>query len=177
VLVRISALSAFLILVLIAAGCGGGGSSSNERSSGQSSGSGDGSKTAFIDEADSVCTGYQAERQPIEVEIKAIEDSANPESPQNLRRLGELLDQVIAAAEVELGSLRELEPPQADEATIETMLDTAQEANGLGTEAAEALEEGETSAFSKLAKEIEAANDRAKSIAESYGLKVCGQAP
>ena len=57
------------------------------------------------------------------------------------------------------------------------MLDTAQEGNGLGSEAADGLEEGETAGFSELAREIEAANNRAKGMAESYGLKVCGQAP
>ena len=80
-------------------------------------------------------------------------------------------------AEGELESLRELEPPQADRATIGTMLDTAQKANGLGGEAAAALEAGETSEFGGLAKEIEALNNRAKGMAEGYGLKVCGQAP
>jgi hypothetical protein len=170
VLVRISVLSAFLALIVIAAGCGGGGSSSSSSSAANS-------KAAFIEEADGQCSGFQKERQPIEEEIEAIEGSADPESPKNLRRLGELLDEVIAAAEVELESIRELEPPPADEATIEKMLDTAQEGNGLGSEAAEALEEGETSEFSELSKGIEAANNRARGMAESYGLKVCGQAP
>ena len=57
------------------------------------------------------------------------------------------------------------------------MLDAAQEGNGLGAEAGKALEEGRTSGFGKRAKQIEAANNRAKAIAESYGFKVCGQAP
>jgi hypothetical protein len=86
------------------------------------------------------------------------------------------LKEAVADAEVELESIGELEPPPADEATIEKMLDTAQEGNSLGVEAAEALEEGETSRFGELAKEVEAVNNRAKGIAEGYGLKVCGQA-
>jgi hypothetical protein len=178
VLARLSVLSAFLVLLAIVAGCGGGGSSSVETSSGQPPESAGSSKAAFfIEEADARCSDYQAERQPLEVEIEAIERSANPESPKNLLRLGELLNEAIAAAEVELGSIRELEPPQADEATIEKMLATAQEANDLGTEAGEALEAGDTSRFGELAKELEAINNRAKGIAEGYGLKVCGQAP
>lgn len=167
VFVRLSVLSAFLVLLVVAAGCGGGGSSSSSTNS----------KAAFIEEADARCSDYQAERQPIEEELEAIEQSANPESPKNLLRLGELLNEAIAAAEVEVESIRELEPPPADQATIGKMLDTAQEANGVGAEAGEALEVGDTSRFGELAKELEAVNNRAKGMAEGYGLKVCAQAP
>jgi hypothetical protein len=177
-LVRISVLSAFLVLLVIASGCGGGGSSAVETSSGNPGAeSAQYPKQAFITEADGLCSDFQAKSKPIRNEIESIERSANPESPQNLVRLGELLNESIAAAEANLESIRELEPPKADEATIEKMLNSAQEGNGLGAEAGKALEEGETSGFGRRAKKIEAANDRAKAIAESYGFKVCGQAP
>jgi hypothetical protein len=178
VVVRVSVLSPFLVLIVIAAGCGGGGSSSAETSSGYPGAqSAQYPKEAFIAEADGLCSDFQAKAQPIRNEIETIERSANPESPQNLVRLGELLNKSIAEAEANLLSIRELEPPEADEATIEKMLNSAQEGNGLGAEAGNALEEGKTSGFGKRAKEIEAANNRAKAIAESYGFKVCGQAP
>ena len=177
-LARLSIFFAFLALIAIVAGCGGGGSSSVETSSGHPPGqSAEFPKEAFIAEADAVCSDYQAKRQPIRDEIEAIENSANPESPKHVVQLGELLKQVIVAAEIELESIRELEPPQADDAIIKKMLDTAAKGNGLGVEAADALEEGETSRFGELAKEIEAVNNRAKGMAEGYGLRVCGQAP
>jgi hypothetical protein len=178
-LVRLSVLSAVLVLLVIVAGCGGGGSSSStvEVSPGdQAEGRGI-EKAEFIKEADGLCSDFQAKSKPIRNEIETIERSANPESPQNLVRLGELLNKSIGEAEANLESIRELEPPEADEATIEEMLNSAQEGNGLGSEAGNALEEGNISGFGKRAKEIEAANNRAKAIAESYGFKVCGQAP
>jgi hypothetical protein len=177
-LVRISVLSAFLVLLVIVAGCGGGGSSSVETSSGYPGGeSFQDPKETFIAEADALCSDFKAKAKPIRDEIETIEGLANPESPKNLVRLGELLNESIGEAEANLESIRELEPPEADEATIEKMLNSAQEGNGLGSEAGNALEEGNTSGFAKRAKEIEAANNRAKAIAEGYGFKVCGQAP
>lgn len=177
-LVRISILSAFLVLLVIVAGCGGGGSSSVETSSGYPGGlSVQYPKEDFIAEADALCSDFQAKAKPIRDEIETIERSANPESPKNLVRLGVLLNESIAEAEANLESIRELEPPKADEATIEKMLNSAQEGDGLGAEVGTALEEGKTSQFGKRAKEIEAANNRAKAIAEGYGFKVCGQAP
>jgi len=178
VLARLSVLCAFLALIVVVAACGGGGSSSTvEVNSGRQPEGPETEKEDFIAEADAQCSDYQAKRKPIEGEIEAIEVSANPESPKNLVALGGLLHKAIEAAEVELESLRELQPPQADEATVEKMLGTAEEGNGLGAEAADALEEGELSRFGELGKEVQAVNNRAKGIAESYGLKVCGQAP
>jgi len=175
VLARLSVFSAFLVLLVIVAGCGGGGSSSVETNSGQPPESAESAKEAFIEEADAACSDYQAKRQPIKEEIETIEGSANPESPKNVVRLGELLKEAIAAADVELESIRELEPPQGDEATIGKMLELAQEDNDLGGEVADALEEGETSRVGELTNEVEAVANRAKGIAEGYGLKVCGQ--
>jgi hypothetical protein len=177
VLVRISTAFAFLAVLVIVAGCGGGGSSSAETSSGSPQESGELTKAAFIEEADALCSAYQDQTEPIRDEIEGIEKSSNPESPKNVVRLGELLGEAVATAEGELESIRELEPPQADASTLETMLDTAQEGNGSAAEYGEALEEGETSRFGDLGKETEAANNRAKGMAEGYGLKVCGQAP
>lgn len=178
VLARLSVLFAFLALIMVVAGCGGGSSSSTiETSSGYPPGqSAEYPKEAFIEEADALCSDYQAKVAPIKAELEELEKAPNPESPQNEKMLGELLNEAIAEAEAELDSLRELEPPQADAATIEKMLDTAQEGNGLGTETAEALEDGDTSRFRELVKEVEATNNRAKGMAEGYGLKVCGQA-
>lgn len=180
-LVRVTALFAALASLLaigaLFAGCGGG--SSGETTAGgapESSESSEVSKAGFIEEADAVCKSYQAERKPIQAEIEAIEGGSNPESPKNVVRLGELLREAIAGAEGELESIRELQPPQADKATIGKMLDTAQEGNARGIEAAEALEEGETKRFGELAPEVETTNNRAKRLAEAYGLKVCGQA-
>jgi hypothetical protein len=80
-------------------------------------------------------------------------------------------------AESELESIRELGVPQGDEATIEKLLDTAEEGNALVGEGAAALEEGDTQRFGELAAEGEAINHRATKLAENYGLKVCGQSP
>jgi hypothetical protein len=173
--VRPLAVLAALALIVVVAGCGGGGSSSGETGSGRPPRSAATEKADFIGEADAVCSEYQAKRGPIKEEIEAIEGSANPESPKNVVRLGGLLKEAIVAANVELESIRELQPPPGDEPTIEKMVELAQEDNDLGGEVADALEEGETALLSELTSEVKAVANRAKGIAEGYGLKVCGQ--
>jgi hypothetical protein len=84
---------------------------------------------------------------------------------------------LIVDAEAELDSIREIEPPQGDASTIEAILGLAEEGNELGAEAAQALEEGETSRIGEIATRSEAVKNRATGMAEGYGLKECGQAP
>jgi hypothetical protein len=174
---RLSFLFAFLALIAAVAGCGGGGSSTDEtRPAEAPAQSSEGAKEAFIEEADALCSDYQAKVAPIKAELEELEGEAEPESPENELALGEVLGEAIAEAEAELEALRELEPPPGDSATIEKMLGTAEEGNALGTEAAAALEEGDTSRFAELSKSVQSTNGRATRIAESYGFKVCGQA-
>jgi hypothetical protein len=169
VLARVSVLCAFLALIVVVAGCGGGGSSTEETN--------EITKASFIEEADSQCGEYQAEVAPIKIELEALEKVAEPESPENEKQIGELLREAGGYAESELESIRELGVPQGDEATIEKLLDTAEEGNALVGEGAAALEEGDTQRFGELAAEGEAINHRATKLAENYGLKVCGQSP
>jgi hypothetical protein len=174
---RLAVLFASLALIAAVAGCGGGGSSTDEtRPTEAPAQTSEGAKEAFIEEADALCTDYQAKVAPIKAELEELEGEAEPESPENELALGEVLGEAIAEAEAELEALRELEPPPGDSATIEKMLATAEEGNALGTEAAGALEEGDTSRFGELAGEVQATNNRAKTIAEGYGFQVCGQA-
>ena len=114
-------------------------------------------KEAFIAEADGLCSDFQAKSKPIRNEIETIERSANPESPQNLVRLGEPLNESIAEAEANLESIRELDPPKADQATIERCWTRRRKATASAPKPAKALEEGRTSGFGKRAKQIEAA--------------------
>jgi hypothetical protein len=179
VFVRLAVILASLALIAAVAGCGGGGSSSSattSTTSGQTEESGGVSKATFIKEGDAICTEYQAEVAPIKAELEELEGVKEPESPANLKKLGGLLNEALAGAETELESLRGLEPPAADEATIEKMVDTAEEGNGLAGEGASALEEGDVQRFGALVGEGEAINARATKLAESYGFKVCGQA-
>jgi hypothetical protein len=177
VFARLSVLCASLALIAVVAGCGGGGGSSSGGSTAEgSSGSGGVSKAAFIEEADAVCTEYQSEVAPIKAELEELEGVKEPESPANLKNLGGLLGEALADAETELESIRELEFPSADEPTLEKMLDTAEEGNGLAGEGAKALEEGDVQKFGTLVAEGETINAQATKTAESYGFKVCGQA-
>lgn len=165
VVARLSLVFACLVVVAAVAGCGGGSSSSESGNT----------KAAFIEEADTVCGEYQAEVAPIKGELETLENVAEPESPNNEKQIGELLNEALAAAEVELESIRELEVPAGDEATIEKLLGTAEEGNTVAAEGATALEEANTEGFSELVSEGEAINHRATKMAENYGLKVCGQ--
>jgi uncharacterized membrane protein YqiK len=162
-----------LVVVGLIAGCGGGGSSSSSSSDGGSSGAL--SKAELIDQADAVCTESQAETAPLRKEAEAIEESSDPESPENLKRLAEILQGAGVKAEKEYAELRELQPPAADEKTIDAMLGKAEAAGTYAMEGAEALEDGELSEFSEIIKKAAPLNEGAKEMAESYGFKVCGQ--
>jgi hypothetical protein len=166
------ALCAFAFVGIVA-GCGGGGSSSSSSSEGGSSGAL--SKTELIDRADAVCTESQAETAPLRNKAEAIEGSSNPESPKNLARLAEILQQAGVKAEKEYAELRELQPPAGDEKVIDSMLGKAEEAATYSLKGAEALEEGELTEFSGIVGTAGPLNERAKAMAESYGFKVCGQ--
>jgi len=162
-------------VVAFVAGCGGGGSSTSA-SSGATSSSGSTSKAAYIQSADAVCTGYQGDIAPLRKEAEAIEGSTNPESPKNLVRLAGILREADAIAEKEYAALKEVEPPSADEALIDSMLGKAEEAESDSREGAEALEEGDLSKFSEILEQTAPLNSQAKGMAEGYGFKVCGQA-
>jgi hypothetical protein len=156
-------------------GCGGSSSSSPSGTTASSS-SGESSKADYVMAADAVCTEYQGDTAPLRKEAEEIEESANPESPKNLVRLAEILQEADVRAEREYTALKELEPPAADQSLIESMLGKAEEAAVDDGDGAEALEEGELSKFSEIEKEAAPLNTQAKGMAEGYGFKVCGQA-
>ncbi len=162
-------------LVLAVAACGGGGSSSSSSSASEGSGSGAVTKAAYIEEADAVCAEGKEKMAPFEAEGRELEEVAEPESPQNLAKLAELLRGAAVQAEVEYEKLRELEPPAADEERIDAMIGKSEEGEELGLEGAEYLEEEELEGFSETAAEAKKADTAAKSMAQSYGFKVCGQ--
>jgi hypothetical protein len=170
----IAVIVAALAVVGLVVGCGGGGSSSSSSSSTASSS--EPSKAEYIETADAVCTRYQGDTAPLREEAEEIEGSANPESPKNLVRLAEILREADAIADKEYAALKEMEPPKADKALIDSMIGKAEYAETIGREGAEALEEGDLSKFSEILKQTAPLNSQAKAMAVGYGFKVCGQA-
>jgi hypothetical protein len=173
---RIALVAAVLAVVAFVVGCGGGGSSASSSSSGTTSSSGEPSKAAYIESADAVCTEYQGDTAQLRKEAEEIEGSANPESPKNLVRLAEILREADAIAEKEYAALKEVEPPSADKALIDSMIGKSEKAESESREGAEALEEGDLSKFSEILDQAAPLNKQAKGMAEGYGFKVCGQA-
>jgi ABC-type Fe3+-hydroxamate transport system substrate-binding protein len=170
---RISFVLAAIAVLALLAGCGGGGSSSSSSSQASSGGS---SKAEYVKAADAVCTEYQGTTQPMREEVKEIEASSNPESPDNLKRLGQILQKADSTAEQEYEALHEVEAPSADQATIDAMIGKAEKAVGESRESAEALEAGDLTKFSQILKEAAPLNAQARKMAIAYGFKVCGQA-
>ena len=172
---RLLGISVLLIALVSVAGCGGGSSTSPGSTAETSAGGGEPTKAEFIEQADAICTSNHGDTDSLEKEAAEIEKSANPESPKNLLRLADILREASESAESEYQELRELEPPAADEATVDAMFSKAEEGKTFALEAAEALEEGETSKFSELLKKAEPVDTSAKGMAEGYGFKVCGK--
>jgi hypothetical protein len=171
---RIALVLAALAVLALVAGCGGDGSSSSSSSTAQAA-SGGSSKAGYISAADAVCTEFQGTTAPMKKEVREIEGSADPESPGNLMRLGEILHEADAVAEKEYAALRKVEPPSADESTIDAMLGKAEAAVVGSRESAEALEEGDLTKFSELLAKTAPLDKKAKAMAIAYGFKVCGQ--
>jgi ABC-type phosphate/phosphonate transport system substrate-binding protein len=173
---RIALVVAALAVVAFVVGCGGGESSSSSSSSGTTASSGEPSKAEYVESADAVCTEYQGASASLRKEAEEIEGSANPESPKNLARFAEILREADAIADKEYAALKEVEPPSADKALIDSIIGKSEEAESESREAAEALEEGDLSKFSEILNQTAPLNNQAKGMAEGYGFKVCGQA-
>jgi rubrerythrin len=176
VLVRFFSFAALLALVVVVAGCGGGGSSTGGSTDAQSGG-GELTKADFISQADEVCSAYDDEVEPIKKEIETIEESGDSEDPAEVKKLGGLLKETVVAAEGELKEIQALQPPKSDEAKVDSILAGAEDGNGIGLEAASALEENDIETFTELIPKAESTNLKARKGAEAYGLKVCGQEP
>lgn len=169
---RLVLLLPLVLALLLAAGCGGGDDTAAETSA--SDGGEPLSKSEWIEQADAICAGTDAETDELEAEIEELEGG-----PEDVEALAQLAGILRAGGEVirnQVNQLRELEPPADDEETIDEMLSTVEANAALAESMADSLESGEIEEFEGTNEEADANNTTAKQMAEDYGLEVCGSA-
>ena len=118
-------------------------------------------KAEWIEQADALCA--QAED-----ELDALG------TPETLADIAALVPRAIEISEEQLGKLKALRPPAADEATLARALDLLEQQIDVLRRLGEAATAGDGAAVGEIATEGSTLNDEADSIAQSYGLEVCG---
>jgi hypothetical protein len=146
--IRYGALVALAVGVLVA-GCGGGG------------GGGRLTKEGYIAAADAIC-------KEASDKIDALGD------PQTAEEVAQLADQVVEISEDQLAQLRALQPPEADEATINEAYDLIEQQIDIARQVGDAARANDPAKIQELVQEGQQINERADQIAVDYGLKECG---
>lgn len=118
-------------------------------------------KAQWIEEADAICV--QAED-----ELEALG------TPESLADIVALVPRAIEISEKQLGKLRALRPPAADEATLTRALDLLEQQIDVLRRLGEAATAGDGAAVGEIATEGNTLNKEADRIAQAYGLEVCG---
>jgi hypothetical protein len=163
---RIIAMLVGALAIAVIAGCGGGSDSSS--TSGESTSSGDGggssiSKAEFIKKADAICA-KGSETANEEAEEFAEDNNVDTENPTP-EQLEEVVSDVVAPnIQIEAEEIAALGAPQGDEAEVEAIVNSVEEAVSALEGDPSKVGEGE----SPLAE--------ATKLAKSYGLKNCGEA-
>lgn len=122
-------------------------------------------KEEYIARADEICRASDRETEDLEV-------------PRGVTETREFLEEAESITRRTLERLRELEPPEEDEARIEEMLTKVERAVDLLPQLGQALaqqdtQEGQADAR-QIATEIQEASSEAQEIARAYGFKECG---
>jgi hypothetical protein len=143
-----------LVGALLLVGCGG------------SSGSGSGgteplTKEQWIAAADKICTDADAARDAL------------PE-PTSIEGIVTQVEAIIPIITKEMADLRALAAPKGDEATIDAMLTAAAEQLTLANGLLDLAKKGDLAALETYISENDAKLETARTLAQGYGLKVCG---
>ncbi len=186
---------AFCLLVAVAAiaGCGGSSGSSSDSSDTSSSSSDTSSapvdstsstqeetsgqplaKSEFIAQADDICTTIQKEVAPVEASFQQLSETAK--SASEFKKVADVLRELVGYSAKGIEQIQELEPPAADQDTINVYVGTVNSRISTGKEFADALEAGEQEQVSSLSEKGSAISKEVEQTAKSYGFKVCGNA-
>jgi hypothetical protein len=147
---------------LVAAGCG------------DSGGGGDVSKADYIAEADSLCKKLNDDAEKIGDELQ--------QSVQGVKSEDELFEKITPKLEEGLDLTRNgvedfknIEPPEADRATIDKLHGEMDKQVTLLEDVVAAAKDRDAQKFTQIADEGEKADDRTNQLAADYGFKECGK--
>ena len=144
------AVAVAMAVAAVAAACGGG------------DGGGDRlTKEQYIAEADAICAD-------INEQLDALGE------PGNLEEVAELAESAVGIQEEALEKLRALQPPEADEATLNEAYELLDQQVVLGNEIADAARDGDAASITAIIGQLEGIDNQADQIAIDYGLTECG---
>jgi hypothetical protein len=154
-LVRIRASILLIAIGLLLAACGGGA----ERLS----------KQEFIERWDSICQTYNDRRDTI------LEDLPAEPTVENLPQFADVLRELAPVVREGIAKLRDVQPPEADQAVIDAILADVEESADRLDDAADAAESGDLEAVVAAAQSLADSNQRVERAAAEYGFQECGQ--
>ena len=159
---RLATLLPLAALLAAAAGCGGGGG--GERLT----------KAELITQADALCTSYDARAKPIEERFPNVDPTSAETSEDDLRKFADPLHELHDLYSDEVGELRDLNPPEADEDLWDSALDNLQETLDALNDFADAAGDADREGIREAIDAGQKSSDAADKIAQDYGFKVCG---
>ena len=132
----------------------------------------DGARAAYIAEADSVCTEFQASHPELTRSIQKFQQT-EPDDPKLLEKAATHFALVLKLARDFSDDFDAVQPPEADQATIDELSATNAEALDLLDEIVSDLEAGgnPTEKFRTYGETLASA-DR---LARAYGFQVCSR--
>lgn len=123
--------------------------------------SGEQAKDDFIAAADGVCR-------------EADERIAGIERPRGEKGVRAYVQQAEEISADLVADLRELEPPEGDEATIDRMIDGLDRVTNLLGPLVQATVDRDAEELEELQQEVQQVTDDVSEVAQSYGFEVCG---
>ena len=163
-----------LLVSLLAVGCGGGSKETTTATTTQVATS-DGqpsSKADFIDQADAICRNHQSRREDLESQARELGPLT---SKAQARQIADLLREESANRRAEVSELGDIDPPPADTAEVNEILELLRaEADVIDTWAA-AFDDLDAAAIRRQQIRLGVTTGRAARRASAFGFEVCGR--
>ena len=162
-----------LLIPAVGAGCGGGGSPAETTAqvTGQQS-AGPSTRGDYIELADVICRNHQSRREDLESQAGELGPLT---SQEKARRIADLLREESANRRAEISELGDLQPPAADEAEVNEILELVRtEADVIDTWAA-AYDDLDEAAIRTQQVRLGVTAGKVADRARAFGFQVCGR--
>ncbi|HEY6771949.1 MAG TPA: hypothetical protein VI035_05810 [Solirubrobacterales bacterium] len=160
-----------LLLPAVAAGCGGGSAQTTTQVTGQRS-AGAPTKAGYIELADAICRNHQSRQADLESQAGELGPLT---SKEKARQVADLLREESANRRAEIGELGDLEPPTADAAEVNEIIELVRtEADVIDSWAA-AYDDLDEGAIRRQQIRLGVTAGKVADRARAFGFRVCGQ--
>jgi hypothetical protein len=120
------------------------------------------SKEQFASKADAICAKYN----------KQVASLANP---QNLTELADVADNTIPVLQNAIGDLRDLNPPEAEQQTVDEWLDAVEKLEDDLKEIRDEADKGSMKGVQAVVPKADEHNKRSNELATQLGMSVCNK--